>query len=234
MSTEFSLTTFNSEGKLKQLEYAMRAVSNGETAVGIRYRSGVVLVTGKNIKSPLVDTSSVRKIQNIAPHVGATYSGLLGDFRVLLQKARKQSTKYFLSYEEPVLLGHIGAETAKVFQEFTQSGGVRPFGISLLMAGVDYDGPKLFQVDPSGVFHEWKATAIGSSAASAKSLLEKKYNQEMERDDAIHTALLALKDGFEGVMNGKNIEVGYIDSEDNQFKSLSIQEIEDVLSFITD
>ena len=234
MSSEFSLTTFNSEGKLKQLEYAMRAVSNGETSVGIKYNTGVVLVTGKNIKSNLVDSSSVKKIQNIAGHIGCTYSGLFGDFRVLLQAARKQNMQYELIYEENGLVESVSRETAKIFQEFTQSGGVRPFGISILVAGVDYDGPKLFQVDPSGVYHEWKATAIGKSASNAKNLLEKKFNETMERDDAIHTALLALKDGFEGVMNGKNIEVGYVDSEDKIFKSLSNKEIEDILSFIAD
>ncbi len=89
MSGEFSLTTFNSKGKLKQIEYALKAVSNGQTSIGIRYKTGVVLAVEKNIKSILVDENSVKKIQKIADHVGATYSGLFGDFRVLLKSARK-------------------------------------------------------------------------------------------------------------------------------------------------
>ncbi len=84
MSSEFSLTTFNSKGKLKQIENALKAVSKGETAIGIRYKTGVLLAVEKNIKSLLVDETSVRKIQNICSHVGSTYSGLSGDFRVLL------------------------------------------------------------------------------------------------------------------------------------------------------
>ena len=85
MSGNFSLTTFNSKGKLKQIENALTAVKNGETSVGIVFKDGVVLATEKQYKSPLVDTDSVKKIQQISEHVGATYSGLFGDFRVLLQ-----------------------------------------------------------------------------------------------------------------------------------------------------
>lgn len=234
MSGDFSLTTFNSQGKLKQIENALKAVTNGETAVGIRYATGVVLAVEKNIKSPLVDENSVRKIQKVSDHVGATYAGLSGDFRVLLQTARKQGLRYDLAYEEPILMGNLARETAKIFQEFTQSGGVRPFGISLLVAGIDYDGPQLFQLDPSGVYHEWRATSIGKNGPNAKIFLEKRYKENMDRDDAIHTALLALKDGFEGVMNQRNVEVGYIDQSDRVFRNLSQREINDILSFISD
>ena len=234
MSTEFSLTTFNSKGKLKQIEHALKAVSNGETAIGIRYKDGIVLAVEKNIKSPLIDENSVRKIQQLAEHVGATYAGLSGDYRVLLQAARKQAMQHWMKYEEPVLMGNIARETAKIFQEFTQSGGVRPFGICILMAGIDVDGPQLFQLDPSGVYHEWKATAIGKNAANAKILLEKRYKEDLDRDDAIHMALLALKDGFEGTLNNRNVEIGYIDVSEKKFKNLSQREISDILSFVTD
>ena len=234
MSTEFSLTTFNSKGKLKQIENALKAVANGQTSIGIRYKNGVVLAVEKNIKSILVDEKSVQKIQKIANHVGATYSGLFGDFRVLLQSARKQNMKYTLTYEEPILLGNLSRETAKIFQEFTQSGGVRPFGISILMAGIDYDGPQLYQLDPSGVYHEWKATAIGKNSSMAKIFLEKRYKDDLDRDEAIHIALLALKDGFEGIMTNKNIEIGYVDDKDKVFKVLGQEEIGDCLGFIAD
>ena len=234
MSSEFSLTTFNSQGKLKQIEHALKAVSNGETAIGIRYKDGVVLAVEKNIKSPLVDENSVRKIQQMAEHVGSTYAGLTGDYRVLLQSARKQSMKHVLTYEEPILLGSLARETAKIFQEFTQSGGVRPFGISLLLAGIDSSGPQLFQLDPSGVYHEWKAVSIGKNSSNANIFLQKRYKEDLDRDDAIHMVLLALKDGFEGTMNNRNIEIGYIDKADKKFKNLSQTEIGHILSFVND
>ena len=234
MSSDFSLTTFNSQGKLKQIENALKAVANGETAVGVRYSTGVVLAVEKNIKTSLVDENSVRKVQKICDHIGATYAGLSGDFRVLLQAARKQNMKYDLVYEEPILMGNLARETAKIFQEFTQSGGVRPFGISILVGGIDYDGPQLYQLDPSGVYHEWKATAVGKNAPNAKIYFEKRYKDDMERDDAINLALHALKDGFEGTMTNRNIEVGFIDQQDKTFQILSQKALSDALSFVTD
>eukprot|EP01106_Pelomyxa_sp_JSP_P003425 TRINITY_DN1519_c0_g1_i2.p1 TRINITY_DN1519_c0_g1~~TRINITY_DN1519_c0_g1_i2.p1 ORF type:complete len:140 (-),score=43.39 TRINITY_DN1519_c0_g1_i2:69-488(-) len=93
-------------------------------------------------------------------------------------------------------------------QEFTQSGGVRPFGVSLLIAGYDHSGPQLYQVDPSGSFWGWKASAIGKNMPNAKTFLEKRYHEDMELEDAIHTALLTLKEGFEGQMTHHTVEVG--------------------------
>ena len=234
MSAEFSLTTFNSKGKLKQIENALRAVANGETCVGVRFADGVVLVAEKNIKSPLVDERSLRKLQPLATHVGAGYAGLSGDFRVLAQKARKEAMVSDLTLEEPILGGALARELAKLFQEFTQSGGVRPFGISVLLAAADVDGPQLYQVDPSGVYLEWRAVAIGKSAAGAKLVLEKRFREGLERDDAINIALLALKDGFEGVMSPRNVEIGCVSMSDRVFKLLSAGEVSDCLGFVAD
>ena len=118
------------------------------------------------------------------------------DFRVLVNKARKSAQKYYLEYKTEIPVALMAREVATVMQEFTQSGGVRPFGVSLLLAGVDSRGPQLFQVDPSGSFWAWKASAIGKNANNAKTFLEKRYNKDMELEDAINTAILTLKEGF--------------------------------------
>ena len=119
MSSQFSLTTFNSKGKLKQIENALKAVSKGDTAVGIKYKSGVVLVCQKKLKSVLIDETSFQKIQRVSANVGSTYAGLSCDFRVLQQYARKKNLSYKLRYHEPILVENIVRQTAKVFQEFT-------------------------------------------------------------------------------------------------------------------
>lgn len=114
-------------------------------------------------------------------------------------------------------------------QEYTQRGGVRPFGVSLLVAGIDGDGtPRLYQVDPSGAYFGWKATAIGKNYVSAKSFLEKRWTSDMELEDAIHTALLTLREGFEGEMTADNIEVGIVRS-DGRFTVLQPHQIQDYL-----
>jgi 20S proteasome subunit alpha 2 len=123
--------------------------------------------------------------------------------------------------------------TAGVMQEYTQRGGVRPFGVSLLVAGLDGDGrPGLYQVDPSGAYFGWKATAIGKNFVSAKSFLEKRYSDDMELEDAIHTALLTLREGFEGEMSADNIEVGIV-KQDGKFQVLTPEQIQDYLDEAT-
>jgi len=225
---DFSLTTFSSKGKLLQIEYALNAVSKGETALGIKAINGVVLAVEKKVGSLLIEESSYQKTQLICGHIGSVYAGLGPDFRVLLQKARKHCQSYFLKYREPVLVSNLCRETAQIVQEFTQSGGVRPFGVSLLTAGYDDEGPHLYQIDPSGAYYEWKATAIGKNMKNAKTFLEKRYRADMELDDAVHTALLTLKEGFEGQMTSTNIEIGLIGS-DKVFTVLKPSEVKDYL-----
>jgi 20S proteasome subunit alpha 2 len=145
-----------------------------------------------------------------------------------VRKARKSSQTYQLQYGEVQPISQLVKGTASVMQEYTQSGGVRPFGVSLLVAGADGDGtPKLFQVDPSGAYFGWKATAIGKNYVNAKSFLEKRYQEDMELEDAIHTSLLTLREGFEGEMNCHNIEVGVL--RGGKFSILTPAQIQDYL-----
>lgn len=224
----FSLTTFSPSGKLLQIEYALKAVSKGATSLGIMATNGVVIATEKKISSNLMDGDSVDKIQKCNSSIGMVYSGMGPDYRVLVKNARKRAAGYHRTYQEVQPASQLVKGVADVMQEFTQSGGVRPFGVSVLMAGYDDDGPKLYQVDPSGAAFGWKATAIGKNFINAKTFLEKRFNEEMELEDAIHTALLTLREGFEGEMTSDNIEVGIVDSS-KVFRVLSAAEIKDYL-----
>ena len=164
------------------------------------------------------------------------YAGMGPDYRVLVDKARKAShTNYKRIYNEYPPTRILVQDVARVVQEATQSGGVRPYGVSLLIAGWDEGvepldeqekrkkkeggevtatggilkgGPSLYQVDPSGSYYPWKATAIGKHATSAKTFLEKRYTEGLELEDAIHIALLTLKESIEGEMNGDTVEIG--------------------------
>ncbi|EWM26547.1 proteasome subunit alpha type 2 [Nannochloropsis gaditana] len=224
----FSLTTFSRTGKLLQIEYALSAAQQGKTSLGIRATNGVVIATEKKLPSVLIDEAHVQKIELINPSTGFVFSGLGPDYRVLVRKSRKRAQSYFLQYREHQPVGQLVRDTAGVMQEFTQSGGVRPFGLSLLVAGYDDNGPQLFQVDPSGAYFGWQATAIGKNHVNAKNFLEKRYNEEMELDDAVHTALLTLREGFEGEMNESNIEIGIIGA-DRKFRILTPAEVKDYL-----
>lgn len=239
-----------------------------------------MLATEKKSSSPLIDASSSSKVSLITPNIGMVYSGMGPDYRILVDKARKVShTNYKRIYNEYPPTRILVQDVARVMQEATQSGGVRPYGVSLLVAGWDdgiepekeaknstdgndietdaekkalsgktggilKGGPSLYQVDPSGSYFPWKATAIGKSATSAKTFLEKRYTEGLELEDAIHIALLTLKETIEGEMNGETVEIGIIGDPANhllgyegvegaqgpRFRTLSPQEIEDYLT----
>lgn len=174
------------------------------------------------------------------------YSGMGPDFRVLLDSARKSAhTDYKRIYNEYPPTRILVKQVADTVQEATQSGGVRPYGVSLLVAGHDdTHGYGLYQVDPSGAYFPWKATAIGKGSTSAKIFLEKRWNEELELEDAIHIALLTLKESIEGEMNGDTVEIAVVGSPADhllglegvkgargpRFRKLSAQEIDDRLN----
>ena len=227
-SYSFSLTTFSPSGKLVQIEHALAAVNAGATSLGIKASNGVVLATEKKFPTTLIDKSSLVKTCSLYENIGSVYSGMGPDYRVLVNKSRKQAQQYYHLYKEGMPVSQLVRETATVMQEFTQSGGVRPFGVSLLVAGYDAHGPQLYQVDPSGSYFAWKASAIGKNMVNAKTFLEKRYSEDIELEDAIHTALLTLKEGFEGQISGDNIEMGIV-GEDKKFRVLTAAEVSDYL-----
>jgi len=170
-----------------------------------------VIATEKKTSSILIDDSVIEKVATICPNIGIVYSGMGPDFRILVTKARKSAQAYWKIYGEYPPTRVLTQEIATVMQQATQSGGVRPYGVSLLVAGWDnHRGPSLYQVDPSGSFWAWKASAIGKNMINAKTFLEKRYNDDISLEDAIHTALLTLKEGFEGQMTEKTIEIGVV------------------------
>eukprot|EP00918_Siedleckia_nematoides_P076227 GHVU01166661.1.p1 GENE.GHVU01166661.1~~GHVU01166661.1.p1 ORF type:complete len:261 (+),score=32.27 GHVU01166661.1:77-784(+) len=224
----FSLTTFSPTGKLVQIEHALAAVNLGKAALGIKARDGVVIATEKKAPSTLVEESTLKKVAPFTDNIGCVFAGMPADYRVILKKGRKEAQSYFRQYGDTVPVSQLVRAVATVMQEFTQSGGVRPFGLSLLVAGYDDEGPQLYQVDPSGAYFGWKASAVGRDMASLRTFLERRYKDDMLLEDAIHTAILTLKEGFEGAMNENNIEIGIV-GKDRVFRSLSPLEIRDYL-----
>jgi len=228
----FSLTTFSPSGKLVQIEYALNAVAVGAPSVGIKATNGIVLATEKKQKTTLHDDRSINKVEVIAKNIGMVYSGMGPDYRLLVKYARKLAQQYEMMYDDTIPTVQLVRRVADVMQEYTQSGGVRPFGVSLLIAGwdIDEDCPYLYQCDPSGAYFAWKATAIGKNHINGKTFLEKRYSEKLELEDAIHTAILTLKESFEGQMTEENIELGVCTKEG--FRKLTPPEVKDYLATI--
>jgi 20S proteasome subunit alpha 2 len=217
----YSLTTFSPSGKLGQIDHALAVVQQGPNCIGIKCSNGAVLASEK--KPPtLVDASTVEKISLLDDHIGVVYSGMGPDARVLVKSGRKECQVYRQTFREPIPVKQIVRHLAAVMQEYTQSGGVRPFGVSLIVAGWDHNGPHVFQVDPSGSEWAWKACALGKNMNNANTFLEKRYSEDMELEDAIHTALLTLKESFDGKMSEENIELGVSKLNDKGEKVFTI------------
>ena len=102
----------------------------------------------------------------------------------------------------------------------------------MIVAGYDEEqGPQIFQIEASGTFYSWKATALGKSGTQARNFLEKRFSDDLDIEDAIHTAILTLKDSFEGELTDRNVEIGVIRTSDpnKEFKILTASEIKDYL-----
>lgn len=190
------------------MEYALEAVRKGSLAIGVRGTDSVVLGVEKKAVAKLQVSQTVRKIARIDDHICLAFAGLTADARVLINRARTEAQSHRLTLDEPASVEHMTKYIAGVQQKYTQSGGVRPFGISMLIVGFDQEGkPALYQTDPSGTYSAWKANAIGRNSKSVREYMEK-YYKETSGDDTVKVALKALTEVVEG--STSNIEVAVI------------------------
>ena len=225
-----AITVFSPDGRLFQVNYAREAVKRGATAVGVKWKDGVVLAVEKRITSKLIEPSSYEKIFQIDDHIAAAPSGIIADARVLVDRARLESQIYRLTYGEPVPLNVLVKKICDLKQAHTQYGGVRPFGAALLLAGVN-EKPELYETDPSGAYFEWKAVAIGSGRNVAMAIFEEHYRDDLDMNGAVKLAILALAKTLEEP-SADGIEVAYITMEDKHWKKLSKDDVEKYLSEI--
>jgi proteasome alpha subunit len=219
-----AITVFSPDGRLFQVEYAKEAVKRGATAIGLAVKEGVVLVAFKSIHSSLVVPDSLKKIFEVDTHIAVTASGLIADARRLVDIARVDAQKHKITYDEAVSIETIARGVCDLMQVYTQYGGIRPFGVSLLIAGVD-DEPRLFEAEPSGAMTAYKADSIGSEKKEVDELLEKHYKETLTIDEAIGLAVTALKKTREEALIPDNMEIGYADIKTKKFISLTPKEI---------
>ena len=220
-----AITIFSPEGRLYQVEYALELVKRGAPIVGVYSPEGVILAADETPESTLDDPNYLKKIFQFDDHVGAAIAGLSSDARVLMGQGRVFCQSNRLLYDEPADIEALIGTLSSRIQVYTQHGGIRPFGVSLIVAGVDTTGPKLMTTDPSGSYRGYKARALGRNADKANSLLDEKYVEGLSMDDAIRLGIEAVDAASGGKVTPATVKVAVIPSEARVFKRLSEEEI---------
>ena len=216
-------TMYSPDGRIYQVEYAIETIKRGAIAIGLQSKDGVIVAVEEKSRDLQVEDIT-QKIFQVDDHIGIAAAGYIPDARVLVDSARFFSQSNKLTYDESVEIETVAKHLADQAHQFTQYSGVRPFGVALIIAGIDRKGTRIFVTDPSGTYVPYAAVAIGGNSDEVTDFLEKNYKKEMSMDDAMSMAISAinLKSDEKGV---KHIRMARIKSDTKQFEKISIDEM---------
>ncbi|KAI6250639.1 putative proteasome subunit alpha type-6 [Erysiphe necator] len=188
--------TFSPQGRIFQVEYASEAVKQGSVVVGIVSKTHAILVVLKRNAEEL--SSYQKKIIAIDEHLGIALAGLASDARVLSNFMRSQCSASRLTFGRAIPLSRIVSSISGRAQSNTQNYGRRPYGVGLLIVGVDDSGPHLFEFQPSGMTQEMIACAIGARSQMARTYLERNVERfaNCSREELVKHGLQALKESL--------------------------------------
>ena len=218
-----AITVFSPDGRLFQVEYAKEAVKRGSTAVGLVAKDAVVLAAMRSFYSPLVVEDSAKKINIVDDNIMVTTSGLIADARRLIDLAREQAQKHNMLYSSKPPVIYVAKYIADIMQLYTQYGGGRPFGVSLLMAGFDQQ-PHLYEIEPSGALTGYKANSIGEGKKEVDAFFEKNYKEGMELKKALKMAAKALSLSSNHKLKPSSVEMVYLTSKSKSLHYLNEKE----------
>jgi proteasome alpha subunit len=188
MGYDRAATMFAPDGHILQVEYAEKTIRLGSASIGIVCVDAVVIVSDRRQKDVLIVEDSANKIGEIDEHIMAVSAGISSDARVLIDKARVIAQQHRVTYDSPVSVEALVKDIADVKQQFTHYGGARPFGVAMLIAGVN-GNPSLYTTDVTGNYLQFKANAIGENDLKLKDLLRQRYKPGMDVDSAVKLAL---------------------------------------------
>lgn len=216
-------TIFSPEGRLYQIEYAMEAISHAGTVLGVLAKDGIVLAAEKKVTGKLLDLSGAKeggyggsgeKIFLLNSNVVAGVAGITADANSLVNYSREAAQRHLYKYNEDIPVEMLAQGLCDLKQGYTQYGGLRPFGVSLLYAGYDpHYHFQLYHSDPSGNYSGWKATCIGANSGTAQSLLKQEYKEDITIEDAISLVLRVMS---------KTMDSTTLGSEKLEFATLTL------------
>ncbi len=216
MGYDRAATMFSPDGHLLQVEYAEKTVKLGSSSIGLVCKDGIVMLADRRIRDKLIAPESANKIFEIDEHIVATAAGILADARILIDKAQLLSQQNRVTYDmqiEPISVIRMIADSK---QMFTQYGGARPFGISIMLGGVDKGRAHLYTTDVTGNFLAYRANALGEHDEQIKEILRKDFKDDITVEEGIRFALKMFKDILGKNFDIYRFDVGYITLKDSK------------------
>jgi len=218
-------TMYSPDGRIYQVEYAIETVKRGTLAIGIKCADGVIVAVEENPRALQV-SNITQKIFLVDKHIGVAAAGYIPDARVQVDNARFFSQSNKLTYDEPVEVETVAKHLADQCHQFTQYSGVRPYGVALIIAGVDQKGGAIYVTDPSGTYVSYSAVAIGASSEEVTDFLEKNYKPEMTLEDGAALATAAINLKSEKKDGAKHIKMSWIKNDTKTLEKVSESDIE--------
>ena len=228
MGYDRTATMFSPEGHLLQVEYAEKAVRQGSSSIGMVCVDGVFIIADKRVTDKLVVQKSACKVSEVDAHVIASVAGILSDARVLIERAQVMCQQHRVTYDSPIEPELVVKDISNVKQQFSQYGGARPFGVSLMLAGLNGKKPELYVSEVTGNYLGYHANAIGENDDKLKEELRKEYKQDLAIKDGVKIALEIFKKVQEKKFDLERFELVYIENEEGKLKRVEGQEIEEL------
>jgi len=228
MGYDRTATMFSPEGKLLQVEYAEKAVRLGSASIGMVCSDGIFIISDKRADDKLVVKESANKITEIDSHIIASFAGILSDARVLIERAQVLAQQHRVTYNSPIEPELVIKEIANMKQQFTQYGGARPFGVSMMVAGIYGKKAEVFVSDITGNYFSYHANVIGENDEKIREELREKYKQNLTIKQGVKLALEILEKVQGNKFNIKKFELVYINKEDIKLKKLEGEGIKEL------
>lgn len=213
-------TMYSPDGRIYQVEYAIETVKRGTLAIGVLGKEGVIMAVEEKPRT-LQSTDVTQKIFQVDYHIGVAAAGYIPDARVQVDNARFFSQGNRMTYDESVEVATVAKHLADQAHQFTQYGGVRPNGVSMIIAGIDQKGESIYVTDPSGTYVQFAAIAIGAGSDDVNEFLEKNYKEDLSLEDAASLAIAAINLKAEKKDGISDIKMAKISTESKVFEKVS-------------